>query len=145
MNRDRELLLRSLDGDLSTEESSILESSLAQNGHLRDERDRLLQIRDMLSDTGASSFSEGFAIRVMQRVWEVREASRGAADSVSSGLYDSLRWMFVRVAPACLVLAIGIGIYSGVIADGSLSSSLVESILGLPEASLDTALFLASM
>jgi hypothetical protein len=53
--------------------------------------------------------------------------------------------MFVRVAPACLVLAIGIGIYSGVIADGSLSSSLVESILGLPEASLDTALFLASM
>ena len=81
----------------------------------------------------------------MQRVWEVREASRDAADTVSGGLYESLRWMFVRVAPVCLVLAIGIGIYSGVIADGSLSSSLIESVLGLPAESLDTALFLASL
>ena len=56
MNRDLELLLKSLDGDLSLEESSVLESSLAGSPQLREEKERLLDVRDALARTAAGSF-----------------------------------------------------------------------------------------
>lgn len=145
MNRNRELLLRSLDGELSPAESEMLEASLSGSVELRAEQQRLMQLRKALGESGARSFSDGFSNRVMQRVWEAREASRGVTEALPDGMYESIRWLFVRLAPACLIVAVGLGLYSSVIVEESLSSSIVEAVLGLPAETLDTALFLESM
>ena len=139
MNRDRELMLRSLDTNLTAEESAELEARMAASRELRAELDRLTRVSRELSNMAPGGFEDGFADRVMRRVWEVREGARR-----DDGLYGSLRWVFVRVAPVCGVVALALGLYSGLIVDPGTSSSLVETILGLPAESFDTALLLES-
>ena len=139
MNRDRELMLRSLDGNLTAEESAELGDRMAASPEFRAELERLTRVANQLSGVAAEGFSDGFADRVMREIWQAREEARAG-----EGLHGALRWMFVRVAPACGVVALALGLYSGLILDAGMSSSLLETILGLPAESFDMALLLES-
>ena len=63
-----------------------------------------------------------------------------AAAAPIEGLYEALRWMFARAVVACLVMVVAIGHYSAI--GGGYGGSMVDSLLGLPEATLETALTL---
>jgi len=58
------------------------------------------------------------------------------------GMYEALRWLFARVAVACVVIMLGIGTYSAL--GESYGGSVIDSVLGLPEATLTTALTLGN-
>jgi len=55
-------------------------------------------------------------------------------------MYEALRWIFARVAVACVVVMLAIGAYSAL--EGRYGGSVVDSVMGLPEATLETALAL---
>lgn len=130
---DHELLIRFVDGELTGEERARVERRLREEPELAASCDRLRSTVDALRDAVPDSFGPFFATRVL--------ASIRARENVSAeSLYDALRWTFVRVAVACLVLAAGISVYSAI--GGGYGGTVVEAMLGLPEATLQTALAL---
>jgi hypothetical protein len=100
--------------------------------------DRIDTIRKWLGAGEPSRFGPFFASRVMRRI-ESEEAHNGV-ESIDA----ALRWGFLRVAAAAVVLAIAVGVYN-VMEPGNLGvyTSTLESVLGLPSQSLET-LFLLS-
>jgi hypothetical protein len=100
--------------------------------------DRLHTFRGWLDGGEPSRFAPFFASRVMQRI--EAEGSRNGLESIDA----ALRWGFLRVATAAVVLAIAVGAYN-VMEPGNLGvyTSTLESVLGLPSQSLET-LFLLS-
>ena len=131
---DRELLIRFRDGDLSDEEMARVVMRLREDPGLK----RLLGRVDTLSQAlelgAANSFGPFFSARVVARI------RRSEMATPVDGIYESLRWMFARVAVACLVVMVGIGLYSAI--GGGYGGSVVDAMLGLPEATLETALTL---
>ena len=67
-NDERDLLLKSLDSELSAEENQRLEEALQRSEDLRSEREILLNLRSSLKSAVVRSFREGFEERVMARV-----------------------------------------------------------------------------
>jgi hypothetical protein len=100
--------------------------------------DRIETIRKWLDVGEPSQFGPFFASRVMRRI-ESEESGNGF-ESIDA----ALRWGFLRVATAAVVLAIAVGAYN-VMEPGNLGvyTSTLESVLGLPSQSLET-LFLLS-
>lgn len=100
--------------------------------------DRLNTLRQLLDGGEPSRFGPFFASRVMRRIES--EESRNGFESIDG----ALRWGFLRVATAAVVLAIAVGAYN-VMEPGNLGvyTSTLESMLGLPSQSLET-LFLLS-
>jgi anti-sigma factor RsiW len=88
-----DLLYRSMDGDLSPEETHELESALASSQELRSERRELLEMRRRLSTGAAHSFSPFFAERVINKI----RTARGEG-SIGTPFFESLQYMFKRVA-----------------------------------------------
>jgi anti-sigma factor RsiW len=130
---DRELLIRYRDGDLPDEELARVEERLNSEPGFRSKRESVEEIATLLEQGAAGSFEPFFAARVVARL---READSSAAE----GMYEALRWIFARVAVACVVVMLAIGAYSAL--EGGYGGSVVDSVMGLPEATLETALAL---
>ena len=64
----RDLLVRSLDSNLSDRQSSELQIALESSAELRAEKEYLLQIRSDLKNKAGGTFKEGFTDRVMARI-----------------------------------------------------------------------------
>lgn len=95
------------------------------------------ELTRLLEEVEEPTFEPFFAGRVMHRL--ARE--RAAAGS----MYDSLRWMFARVALASLVACVGLGVYNTVIAsNGEIGGSALESALGVPAENLEAVYLLVS-
>lgn len=67
-NDERDLLLKSLDTELSIEEYQQLESALENSSRLRAEKESLIQMRNSIKTAAATSFDDGFQDRVMARI-----------------------------------------------------------------------------
>ena len=65
----RDLLVRSLDSNLSDRQSSELQIALESSAELRAEKEYLLQIRSDLKNKAGGTFKEGFTDRVMARIY----------------------------------------------------------------------------
>ena len=117
-----ELLTRSLDEELSAEERMRLETALATHGWLRQEQQKLLQMRALFAQWQPKS-NPDFADRVMQVVNQEKERESGA-------LFVRL---FPRVAVACaLFFALGLGAFY--LSEGSLST---DALIGLDDWSVE--------
>ena len=131
---DRELLIRYRDGDLTEEETARVDTRLRDDAGLKSRLESLDELAEVLERGAADSFGPFFAARVMARI------RRSDAGAQMEGMYESLRWMFARAVVACLVMVVGIGLYSAI--GGGYGGSMVDTVLGLPEATLETALTL---
>jgi len=132
---ERELLMRYRDEDLPAAEMQRVRCRLLADAELHSRLERLESVAAALEASAADSFAPFFAARV---VAQIRRS--GSAASVD-GMYEALRWMSARVAVACLVLVVGIGVYS-VALGGGYGGSMFDAMLGLPAATLETALTL---
>ena len=65
---ERDLLIKSLDSELSASEDHILQKALNMSEELRNEREHILEMRDVLKSEAAKSFSSGFEDRVMAKI-----------------------------------------------------------------------------
>ena len=131
---DRELLIRYRDGDLSDEEMARVGDRLGDDEGLKSLLERMETLAGALEQGAADSFGPFFAVRVMAML------RRSDPAAPIEGMYEALRWMFARAAVACLVVVVGIGLYSAI--GGGYGGSMVDTMLGLPEATLETALTL---
>lgn len=131
---DRELLIRYRDGDLPDESIAEVAMRLRNDPELRSRWESLQGLATLLEEGAARSFEPFFAARVV--------AGLRTSESLApmEGIYEGLRWIFARVAVACLAVMLGIGAYSAL--DGGYGGSVVDSMLGLPEPTLETALTL---
>ncbi len=66
-----ELLYRSFDGELTKEEKVLFEKALRESAKLRQERDRIIQLRNKISGSAVSSFKPFFAERVANRMRKI--------------------------------------------------------------------------
>lgn len=126
-NHILDLLLRSLDTELSQDEAEKLEQALQESEVLRQEKVRLLAMRGQL---GAWTAPEDptFADRVMVKLGKQAEEDLSAV----------IIRLFPRVAAACvLILAVALGtIY---VTEGSL---MLDTIIGVNEVVLEDAVLL---
>lgn len=137
MNEHREAMIRLLTGEADDRERERFLARLEREPALQAEFDRLQTLGHSLSGVDRPAFEPFFAGRVMHRL--ARE--RGGSGS----MYESLRWMFARVALASLVACVGLGVYNTVIASNAeIGSSALESALGVPAENLETVYLLAS-
>lgn len=128
---DRELLIRYRDGDLPDAERAGVEERLKDEPELRSRWESLEGMATLLEQGAARSFEPFFAARVVARL---RQPDSSAP---VEGMYEALRWIFARVAVACVVVMLAIGAYSAL--EGGYGGSVVDSVMGLPEATLETA------
>ncbi|NNE33857.1 MAG: hypothetical protein HKN13_01375 [Rhodothermales bacterium] len=136
---DEQRLLKFLEGSLSDAEVGDLEEQLASDAHLRERLGELRSVATLLDNSKPESFAPYFSDRVMKRL-------TGQTTTESESLYDSLRWIFVRAAVACLLIAIVVGSYN--IANYQsleVADSLIEVLFGLPSATLSDALAYGSL
>lgn len=90
------------------------------------------RIRELLQESRADSFSPFFSDRVMRRVRDLDSLHAAAGDS----LYDSMRWVFVRVSVAAVVLIIALGLLNILQFGTADGVDLVDALLGLPSDAL---------
>lgn len=133
--KDRDLLLRHLEGSLPPDEARIVQDRLEAEPAFRLRLERLGSMADVLASARADSFAPYFSERVIRRLT--------AADNRDTSVitYESLRWGFARTALAGLVAAAALGGYNVLIYQGlGVMSSLVEAVFGLPSPSIVDAL-----
>jgi len=113
----QELLLYSLDNDLTPAERARLDAALASSEALRREREELVYMRELVSDLGVKRDHQ-FTDSVMNRLQEEKEKD--------SGFWSDIVSLSPRVAAACIAFVIVslVGIYFW---EGKLSP---ESIIG---------------
>ncbi len=144
--RDEERLIRSLDGELSESEAGALRERLLADRELAVRWEAWVAVREELG-AGRPEFEPGFRDRVMARVGElpgeVRQAARGDQPGAES-LYLHLQRAFPRLAAACLIGVVALGIYS-LLGDAGLANSAVEALLGIPGETLETAFALGGV
>lgn len=117
-----ELLAKSLDEQLTAGEVTQLEEALADYAWLREERVKLLQMRELLGQWTVS-VNPGFTDGVMKAIETEKEMT-------SSSLFVRL---FPKVAVACLIfLAVELTVIY--ITEGSLST---DAIIGLEDLSVE--------
>lgn len=137
MNEHRETVIRVLTGEAQEKERAQLLARLEHEPELRAEYDRLQALGRTLSGAEKPTFGPFFTARVMNRL------ARERTGAVS--MYESLRWVFARVAVAGLVACVGLGVYNTVIASNAeIGNSAIESALGVPAENLETVYLLAS-
>ena len=93
-----DLILKSYDEELSETERKNLERALADSAELRQEKERIEEIRNQITANTKQSFSEGFADRVMNRI------SEKGPQRESDLFFESLFSVFRPVAIAALLL-----------------------------------------
>lgn len=132
-NRHRRLLLRSLEGDLSSQDKVRLQKLLAESAEAVAELRQLESLRRLVSESAATTFAPGFTGRVMSAVGSERLTENGRA------LADYLAPVFTRVAVAGVAVVVALGAFG--LAEGSNDSgqSALEVVLGLPAYTLESA------
>jgi len=133
--RIRELLYRSLDGELSPDEKKDLDAALAGSQELRRERDDLLMMRGLAKDGAAPSFGPFFAQRVMNTIRSEREEEAAGARFFESLLHTFRRVALVGAAIAVFLLIYNInqgGSVSVAAAFGTEGETTIEEVLTAP-------------
>jgi len=133
--RIRELLYRSLDGELSPDEKKDLDAALAGSPGLRREREDLLTMRGLVKDSGARSFGPFFAARVMNTIRSEREEGPAGARFFESLLHAFRRVALVGAAIAAFLLIYNInqgGSISVAAAFGTEEEATIEEVLTAP-------------
>lgn len=125
LNNIKNLLLRSITEELSTEEQQQLNTALAESEDLREERDQLIYTRDLVIQAVPTA-DPAFSQRVLQRLDKGRKEVALVVQ------------LFPRVAAACaaVVLILSIFLYFEA---GSLST---DALVGLQDLSIDEAVAL---
>ena len=98
--KQQNLLLRSLDDELSAKEQKLLDALLQTSDNARQELDELRAMREAVSNYPEASFSEGFADRVLK-------ASDSPAPKGVARIYTLNSGNFLRMA-AMILLLVGI-------------------------------------
>ena len=89
------------------------------------------RIADLLESERADSFAPFFADRVMKRL-----SPETGPVGTPPGLYEALRWVFVRAAIVGVVLILAIGTLNALQFGAGDMGSFVDALLGLPSDSL---------
>jgi hypothetical protein len=97
--------------------------------------ERGTRLAQALSEARTESFGPMFSDRVVARIREARQAG-------DDTLYNHLRWMFSRVAIAGTAVALILGAYNATEAP-PLSSTVVETLFGLPSPDMESVIMLA--
>jgi anti-sigma factor RsiW len=127
--RIRKLLYRSFDGSLTPEEQRRLEESLVKSKSLREEKQRLEDIRRSVASSTSHRFEPFFAERVMRRIRQHVIKSRQVPFS------DALLAIFRPVVVGAVVLVIGFASYNMIRKDRiSLAAAFAEPEVTLEEA-----------
>lgn len=136
MTIDREMMLRLLREEVSSAEAERLLHAIEADAGLAAEYRRMQHIEILLGGAAADSFAPYFSDRVIKRLAAVASVPRAA-------FYDSMRWVFLRLATASLLVVIGLGAYNALESrDSDLAASTVEAVFGLPSADLDNLFYL---
>jgi len=122
-----ELLYRSFDKELNPNEQHQLEQALADSKELREEKERITNMRKMISDSSEEKFHPFFAEKVMRRI---------RAEQTQENFLDSLVHVFRPVAIAATVVLIALMSYN-VLKSNDVS---VASAFAQPEVTLEHAL-----
>ncbi len=114
-----QLLLRSLDFELSTEEATRLEQALKNDSALRKEQEELLATRQLFANWSVAEDLD-FSAGVMQQL-------EGLAKKTTESFSRSIIRLFPRVAAACVIfiLAFLLNIY---FVEGSLSPEVMLGV-----------------
>jgi anti-sigma factor RsiW len=134
--KDAETLLRELEGTLSADEHREFEDALGKRPEFAAKRRRWRRIVEESALARTAAFRPMFTDRVMVRI---REARLG-----EDSMYRHLRWMSARVATACVVLALALGVYNAV-DNPEFSETVVETLFGMPTPSLESVVMLADV
>jgi anti-sigma factor RsiW len=122
-----DLMIRSLDGELTTADRLELNEALAGSAELRDELARLVAVRRVVADSRRASFGPFFAERVMRRI---RTEGRAAGEeSLLGALFSAFR----PVALAAAAVAVGLMIYNSAKAD----KWSIAGARGVPQVTLE--------
>lgn len=132
--RIRELLYRSLDGELSPDERRDLDAALAGSPGLRQEREDLLAMRGLVKDGAARSFGPFFAERVINTIRSEREGEETAARFFESLLYTFRRVALVAAAVVAFLLIYNLnqGGVSVAAAFGTDGEATIEEVMTAP-------------
>lgn len=125
--KNHELLLKSFDAALTSEEQARLNAALSASETLRLEQERIWRMRDAVGRGAARSFRPFFAERVIQRI---QTTARENTESFS----DSLMALFRPVLIAAAVLIAVMLSYNAVRHDGALMAGVLEQDVTLEEA-----------
>jgi anti-sigma factor RsiW len=125
------LLYRSFDIDLTPEEKSELETALRNSPQLKEERKRIVAMRQTVSAGAAKSFGPFFAERVMHAITSVAEKRNGVET-----FFASLQFTFRRVALVGAVAIFLLLVYNFA-KSGYVS---VEAAFGMPQETLTEVL-----
>ena len=134
-HKDRKLLLRSLEGGLSTREEARLRNLLAESAEAAAELRQLEAMERLVVEATIPTFAPGFAGRVMSGV----AAERRAQTENGRALADYLAPAFYRVALAGMAVVLALGAFG--LAEGADDSgqSAIEVALGLPAYTFESA------
>ena len=119
------LLLKSFDSDLTSEENDMLEKALDASEELRSEKTQLQNMRIILHDKASKSFRPGFEERVMARI----------KTTIEEDLTSMLFRIFRPVAVAAIMLIILLASFNIV----STEEYSVTGVFVISDASLDDA------
>lgn len=136
MRMDTDTMLRLLRGELSESEARKTRDVIAADPNLAAEFRRIQCIESRLKESAADSFGPYFSDRVMKRILSKAAAGRSA-------FYESLQWVFVRLAVASVIVVVGLGFYSAIDArESEFASNTIEAVFGLPSADLESLFYL---
>jgi anti-sigma factor RsiW len=119
-----DVLYRSLDGVLEPEDERRLEDALASSESLREEKARILAIRETLATSAAKSFRPFFAEHVTNVL---------SKEAQPETFLESLSYVFRRVALAGAAAVVALAIFN--IANSDKVSA--TAALGVPEITID--------
>jgi anti-sigma factor RsiW len=123
----KDLLYRSLDSKLNSDEKQTLEQALSQSEELRQEKEMITSLREDIRRSKATSFNARFADRVMNEINLLNQVSE------NDQFFESLFVFFRPIAIAAIVLIIAIAGYN-INSTGRFS---LEGALGIPEVTVD--------
>jgi hypothetical protein len=95
------LLYRSFDSQLTRQEQQQLDEALANSRALREERERIISLRNDISSLTVNSFKPFFAERVMQQINRLHNTEQSLYP-----FFESLWYLFRRVVIAGAVVVI---------------------------------------
>ena len=129
-----ELLLKSLDEQLSPKEAERLDAALAESDDFRLEKDKLLKLRNTLKQT-SYNFKPFFPARVMHKIEQI--------DAIPS-ISDYWLWAFRRVALPGLAILLLLFLFTWV-KDGSMSWEALTGVSAFEQEELLTEYFSSSI
>ena len=91
------------------------------------------RITELLRAEKADSFAPYFSDRVMKRL-------AAPSSEIEGSMYDSLRWVFLRAAVACIVLIAIAGAFNLLDVGVTGAATWVDALFGLPSDALADAL-----